>query len=123
VRAPLAIAAILLTPLTLAAAGCGGEPTNPERTEATPAASEGGSAGLGPVPPGAPYDIDGNSWRQLLQADQFQIAAAFVADNPGLCDGAEASSVAFGVSDAFESELPLETPIAEALAASCGASP
>ncbi len=118
-RAAIAVIGVAL--LVFAAAGCeGSEPSGSEESKAS-AEQDGGSTAANPVPPGAPYDIDGTAWRQLRQADQFQIAEAYAADNSQLCDGAEVSSLAFAVSAALESGLALETAIAGTLADACEA--
>ena len=117
-RAPAAIAICILA---LAAGGCGGEDEG-DPAEVVPAAGENTPpSGTPGVPAGAPYDIDGNGWVKLSKGEQFEVAAAYIEDNPERCGDAPVDAVAIYVTTSIGTDFPLYAPASEALAEGCAA--
>lgn len=122
-RRSIATAAATLL-ILLPLAGCGGddEPTGPKVVPAAGADTPMETPG---VPAGASYDVNGNEWLELGDADRLAAAGDFVADNPAACKGAEGEADPAPVADYADATLgtdyPLTSPVAELLAEGCAA--
>jgi hypothetical protein len=113
----------LILPLLVAAllAGCGSsddpgpEPSPPAGGERTP------PSGTPGVPDEAPYDLDGEAWREASEEERLEAADAYVADNPQRCGEAEPLEVSDYVTVAYGLDFPLWVPAVDVLAEGCDA--
>ena len=103
--------------------GCGDEQTPTGAPERVPAAGPyTPPSGTPGVPEGASYDLDGRKWLKLTQAQQFEAANDYIADNPDRCDGADVAAVVDYVTASYGFDFPPEIEAAEVLAEGCDAS-
>jgi len=110
--------------LSLGAAACGDDDNAAGAPEGVPAAGPyTPPSGTPGVPEGASYDVDGHGWDRLKQAEQFEAAEDYIADNsPGRCEGAEVGQVVGYTTNSYGYDFPLDIEAAEVLAEGCDAS-
>ena len=74
------------------------------------------------VPEGASYDVDGRHWLKLTQAQQFEAATDFIADNPSRCEQVDVGAVVGYTTESYGYDFPPDIAAAEVLAEACDAS-
>ena len=117
---PRLATSLLLATLILVPAGCGSD--DPEPPSRVPAAGEfTPPSGTPGVPEGALYDLDGTEWLALGQGEQFDAAAAFIADRLDRCESAEPVDAVPYVSVSYGNDFPLDIPVADVLLEACDA--
>lgn len=113
-------ALILILTFALLATGCGSD--DPEPPVRLPAAGENTPpSGTPGVPEGALYDLNGTEWLALEQREQFDAAAAFIADRADRCEAATPASVVPYVTVSYGTDFPLDIAAADLLLEACDA--
>lgn len=116
-------AALASTALLLPLAGCGDGDNTAGAPPGVPAAGPyTPPSGTPGVPEGASYDLDGRHWLKLTQAQQFEAANDYIADNPSRCEGVDVGAVVDYTTASYGYDFPPDIEASEVLAEGCDAS-